>query len=128
MHYTLVIYIWSTIICFQLTCYQPHLLSPHLLSEHLLSNSFTINSVAITFICYQASFAIQPQLPSTYLLFATFLLWFSCAITFYSISGKFDKILLKIALNTNNKYILKLIIKKLAVEKIHSYGCICGKL
>ena len=44
-----------------------------------------------------------------------------------SISGKFDKILLKIALNTNNKYILKLIIKKLAVEKMHSYGYICGK-
>ena len=58
----------STIICYQLTCYQPHLLSPHLLSKHLLSNSFTINSVAITFICYQASFAIQPQLLSTYLL------------------------------------------------------------
>ena len=42
-------------------------------------------------------------------------LGFPCAITFYSISGKFDQILLKIALNTNNKYILKLIIKKLAL-------------
>ena len=29
-----------------------------------------------------------------------------------SISGKFDQILLKIALNTNNRYILQLIIKK----------------
>ena len=36
----------------------------------------------------------------------------SSAITFYSISGKFDQILEKIALNTYNKYILKLIIKK----------------
>ena len=53
--------------------------------------------------------------------------WFPFAITFYPISGKFDEILLKIALNTNNKYILKLIIKKLAVEKMHSYGYICGK-
>ena len=52
---------------------------------------------------------------------------FPCAITFYSISGNFDKILLKIAFNTNIKYILKLIIKKLAVEKMHSNGYICGK-
>ena len=40
-----------------------HLLSIHLLSAslspHLLSNSFTINSVAFTFICYQASVAIN---------------------------------------------------------------------
>ena len=33
----------------------------------------------------------------------------------------------KISLNTYNKYILKLIIKKLAVEKMHSYGYKCGK-
>ena len=63
---------WSTIICYQLTCYQPHLLSPHLLSPHLLSNSFAINSVDITFICYQASFAIRPQLLSTHLLSGQF--------------------------------------------------------
>ena len=56
-----------------------------------------------------------------------FVLGFPCAISFYSISGKFDQILLKIALNTNNKYILKLIIKKLAVEKMLSYGYICVK-
>ena len=37
------------------------------------------------------------------------------------------KILIKIALNTNDKYILKLIIKKLAVKKMPSYGYICGK-
>ena len=53
----------SASLAISLTCYQPHLLSPH-----LLSNSFTINSVAITFICYQASFAIRPQLQSTHLL------------------------------------------------------------
>ena len=46
----------------KISCYQPHLLS-----KHLLSNSFTINLVAITFICYPAStaidtFAIKPQL------------------------------------------------------------------
>ena len=41
---------------------------PPELSKHLLSNSFTINSVAITFICYQASFAIRPQLLFTHLL------------------------------------------------------------
>ena len=52
---------------------------------------------------------------------------FPCAITFYSISGKFDNILFKIAFNTNKKYILKLIIKKLAFEKMHSYGYKCGK-
>ena len=56
-----------------------------------------------------------------------FPLGFPCATTFYSISGKFDQILLKLALNTNNKYILKLIIKKLDVEKMHSYGYICSK-
>ena len=66
-------FIRSTIICYQLTCYQltcyqPHLLSLHLLSTHLLSSSFAINSVAFTFICYQASFAIRPQLLSTHLL------------------------------------------------------------
>ena len=49
-------------------------------------------------------------------------LGFPCVITFYSISGKFDQILLKIAFNTENKYIFKLIIIKLAVEKMHSYG------
>ena len=44
-------------------------------------------------------------------------LGFPCAIRFYSISGKFDQILLKIALNTNNKYILKLIIKNYPLRK-----------
>ena len=44
----------------------------YLLPTHLLSNSFAINSVAITFICYQASFAIQPQLLSTHLLSGQF--------------------------------------------------------
>ena len=33
----------------------------------------------------------------------------------------------KIAFNTNNKNILKLIIKKLAFWKMHSYSYICGK-
>ena len=39
----------------------------------------------------------------------------------YSISGKFDKILLKIAFNTIIKYILKLIIKELVFQKMHSF-------
>ena len=39
---------------------------------------------------------------------------------FYSILGNFDQILLKIAYNTNNKYISKLIIIK--KEKMLSYG------
>ena len=33
---------------------------------------------------------------------------------------------LKVAFNTNNKYILKLVIKKLVLEKMHSYGYTCG--
>ena len=41
---------------------------------------------------------------------------------FYSIKKKFDQILLKIAFNTFNKYILKVIIKKLAFWKMHSYN------
>ena len=45
-----------------------HLLSTYLLSASLAIPSFAIRTFAITFICYQASFAIQPQLLSTYLL------------------------------------------------------------
>ena len=50
---------WSTIFCYQLTYYP-------LTCNQNQSYSFTINSVVI--ICYQASFGIQPQLLSTYLL------------------------------------------------------------
>ena len=54
------------LIYYQLSSYQPQLLS-----KHLLSNSFTINLVAITFICYQVStaidtFAMKPHLLSDY--------------------------------------------------------------
>ncbi len=48
-------------------------------------------------------------------------------MTFFSISGKFDETFLKIAFYTKSKYILNLIIKKLAFEKMHSYGYTCGK-
>ena len=45
--------------CYPNICYQTHLLS-------------TLNSVVITFICYQASFAIQAQLLSKHLLSNSF--------------------------------------------------------
>ena len=54
-------------------------------------------------------------------------LGFPCAITFYSILGKSDKVVLKNFFTTNNKYILKSIIKKLALVKMYSYGYTCGK-
>ena len=57
----------------------------------------------------------------------TLTLGFPYAITFYSISEKFDQILLEIAFNTNIKYILNVIIKKLAFWKMHSYGYMCSK-
>ena len=50
-------------------------------------------------------------------------LGFPCAITFYSILGKLQEI----AFLTQNKYILKVIIKKLAFWKIHIYGYTCSK-
>ena len=49
---------------------------------------------------------------------------FPCAITFYSISGNFDKILLKIAFNTNIKYILKLITYAVSFSAMMRKMCI----
>jgi len=47
---------------------------------------------------------------------------FPCTKTFYSNSRKLDQILLKNAFYTKNKYILKLIIKKLASFYLNKCG------
>ena len=47
--------------------------------------------------------------------------------SFFSISGKLGRILLKIINNNDKKYFYMLIIKKLAFEKTNNYCCICDK-